>query len=348
MEYNNLGVDILGIFLIVIFAIFVFVKNKKDESKKTFLILLILASGFLLTDMGRIVFSGAESKTIIVYIANILYYLFSLLLIFVFLLNLIMMSKKGKVVLIVSFVVLMADVILFIVNIFVPIYFSVADGVCVKLPLFFINNLFYAYFILTCLVYDLLSKGLNKNMQILYIFYCLIFILSSLLSFAIPQSLTMNMAVVVCIVILFSGAYLERGDIIQKQRVDIQNAQIELMLSQIKPHFIYNALTAIQMIDGNPPETKEAIGDFAKYLRANLTNFNERGINTFKQELEIVETYLRIEKLRFGEDLRTKFNIETENFSLPNMCLQVIVENAVREHAIIYKKSKRKDVKHVL
>ena len=341
MKYYHIGIDILGILIVTIFSIFIYIhKNQKYETSKIFLVFLVLVSGSLLSDMIGYMFLGSSDKMWLIKITYIINYVFSSLLLYTFLLYILSYLKKNtvnKFVFYFSLIVLLIQIVLILVNIFVPIYFEIENGIYSISATHYICDIVYYYFSAMCLLFSLFASGLKKRVRILLLIYLAILIASSIISKAIPDFSLRSMALIVCIVIMFNGAFMERGDIIQQQRVDIQNAQIELMLSQIKPHFIYNALTAIQMIDGNPQKTKDAIGNFARYLRTNLTNFNERGINTFKQELDIVKTYLKIEKLRFGDELKTEFNIDTENFSLPNMCLQVIVENAVK-HGISRKR----------
>lgn len=109
----------------------------------------------------------------------------------------------------------------------------------------------------------------------------------------------------------------------------IDEANEKMMLSQLRPHFLYNCLTAIMAIDGNPPETVAAIGSFAKYLRTNLDSLECDDTIPFEKELEHIKRYLSLEKLRFDDRLETEFDIETTDFSVPPLSVQMAVENAV-------------------
>lgn len=111
----------------------------------------------------------------------------------------------------------------------------------------------------------------------------------------------------------------------------LQNAQVAIMLSQIQPHFLYNALNTLQYIckkDGML--AAEAINHFASYLRGNMDSLTMNCLIPFEQELEHVKHYLYIEKLRFGNRIHIEYNLEFTDFYVPTLTLQPIVENAIR------------------
>ncbi len=117
----------------------------------------------------------------------------------------------------------------------------------------------------------------------------------------------------------------------------IQN-KIKLMLGQIQPHFLYNAIGTIRALcTKRPEEARNALDYFARYLRANMDSISEEGCIPFEKELDHVKSYLYIEKLRFGEMLNVTYDIQTVDFSCPPLMLQTIVENAVK-HGLLPKK----------
>lgn len=111
----------------------------------------------------------------------------------------------------------------------------------------------------------------------------------------------------------------------------------KLMLSQIRPHFLYNSLTAIRSLCKSDPEKAyTTIGMFADYLRGNMDSIENGQIIPFEKELEHIKTYLTLEQLRFGDRLKIEFDIKYQDFSLPALSVQPIVENAVR-HGVTQK-----------
>lgn len=112
---------------------------------------------------------------------------------------------------------------------------------------------------------------------------------------------------------------------------DLLQSRIAMMRSQIQPHFMANALTAIKMLCVSDPEkAEEAIGDFASYLRTNLDAMTKNAIIPLAKELQHIERYVRLERMRFGERVKIVYDLEYQAFSVPTLTIQPLVENAVR------------------
>ena len=106
--------------------------------------------------------------------------------------------------------------------------------------------------------------------------------------------------------------------------------RIQIMMSQIQPHFLYNTLSAIQVLcHTNPEKAADITEDFGSYLRQNLAFLNNSGLIPFQKELEHTKTYAEIEETRFP-NIRVTYDIQDSTFSLPSLTLQPIVENAIR------------------
>lgn len=118
----------------------------------------------------------------------------------------------------------------------------------------------------------------------------------------------------------------------------LEFSRLELMNSQIKPHFIYNSLNSIRtLIRMDPDAAYDAVYDFSTYLRANLNTLKDDDLILFADELKNIRAYLNIEKLRLGRRLHMQFRIEETEFLIPHLCIQPLVENAVK-HGIWKKK----------
>ena len=117
----------------------------------------------------------------------------------------------------------------------------------------------------------------------------------------------------------------------KKMKAELENSRIMVMLSQIQPHFLYNSLTSLMdLCDRNPKQAKAAIADFADYLRGNLSSLKTENLISFGTELEHIEKYLRLEKLRFEDELEVVYDIQARDFMLPALSVQPLVENAVK------------------
>ena len=104
----------------------------------------------------------------------------------------------------------------------------------------------------------------------------------------------------------------------------------ELLMAQIQPHFINNSLLAIQARCMDYPEIYDSIRNFSRYLRSNFDNIGNTHPITFEQELKNIKAYLALEKMNFGDRLTVEYDIDNEDFMLPALSVEPLVENAVR------------------
>ena len=114
------------------------------------------------------------------------------------------------------------------------------------------------------------------------------------------------------------------------------SAELNFLQAQIKPHFLYNALSVITSLTIREPiRAKELLINLSDYLRGSFHFENHNGLVFLSDELQTVRAYLAIEAARFEERLRVEYDIEVDiAVSIPILCLQPLVENAVR-HGII-------------
>lgn len=109
-------------------------------------------------------------------------------------------------------------------------------------------------------------------------------------------------------------------------------ARLKLLQAQIEPHFLFNTLANVgSLIDGNPALAKTLLEHLNDWLRVALARTRSTA-STLGDELAMLENYLEIMKIRFGERLRWRIDIgeETLRQPFPPMLLQPLLENAVR------------------
>lgn len=120
-------------------------------------------------------------------------------------------------------------------------------------------------------------------------------------------------------------------DLEKSQRAET-SARLSALRYQINPHFLFNTLTSIDALSTSAPERiHELIGKLSTFLRLRLIDSNN-GLTKLRNELESLRAYIFIEKMRFGTSLSADFKIapESEDFLLPEMILQPLVENAIK------------------
>ena len=111
---------------------------------------------------------------------------------------------------------------------------------------------------------------------------------------------------------------------------ELAESRISTMMSQIRPHFIYNTLGSIeQLCELDPPKAGELVHDFAKYLRGNFGELDNPKPIPMSKEMEHVHHYISIENVRFP-DMTFSFEMNSDDFHIPALTIQPIVENAIK------------------
>lgn len=111
---------------------------------------------------------------------------------------------------------------------------------------------------------------------------------------------------------------------------ELAQSRVSTMMSQIRPHFIYNTLGSIeQLCKLDPSKAGELVHNFAKYLRGNFGELDNTKPILLSQEMDHVHYYVNIEKVRFP-DMTFIFETNTDNFHIPALTVQPIVENAIK------------------
>ncbi|PZT55159.1 histidine kinase [Paenibacillus silvae] len=111
------------------------------------------------------------------------------------------------------------------------------------------------------------------------------------------------------------------------------NNEMAFLRSQIKPHFLYNALGTIMSLcftDG--PKAGELLGSFSRYLRILFHLDNTEELIPLRQEMELIQAYVEIEQERFGSRLQVELDVDSSLYSCKVMPLLIepLVENAIR------------------
>jgi len=109
-------------------------------------------------------------------------------------------------------------------------------------------------------------------------------------------------------------------------------AELATLQSKINPHFLYNSLNAIaSLIHEDPDKADRMTIQLSKLFRYSI-NQNQENLVTVQEEMEIVSTYLDIERVRFGDriDFVIAVNKELSNYKIPRFLIQPLVENALK------------------
>ncbi len=163
------------------------------------------------------------------------------------------------------------------------------------------------------------------------VLYIMLPVAGSILQLLTGGAPVLTWLISIALFILFFTVNTEMRYLMEKQKKELAESKTTIMLSQIQPHFLYNSLTTIAALcEKSPMEAKRATLDFSRYLRCNIDSVNKRIPVPFKQELEHVQNYLNLEKLRFEKRLNIIMDIQATEFLIPSLTIQPLVENAVK------------------
>jgi two-component system, LytTR family, sensor kinase len=140
--------------------------------------------------------------------------------------------------------------------------------------------------------------------------------------------------------ILLMGWMLDSRERLARQRMDaaelseqLAKAQLSALRQQIEPHFLFNTLNTIAGLvrEGRGDSAVDMIAGLSELLRRTLRSSGQQQV-VLREELEIAEKYLEIEKARFAERLQVHVEVpeELRKARVPSLILQPIVENAVK------------------
>ena len=139
-------------------------------------------------------------------------------------------------------------------------------------------------------------------------------------------------ATVMCVAVpikIWNSARIEHR--LQEQEKLLMAARVEALASQINPHFLFNTLTSILSLIRSQPETARVLIVKLSGLLRRLLSSQEHFV-TLREELEAIDEYLDIEKMRFGNKLVIEKQIDPASLDVvvPSMLLQPIVENSIK------------------
>lgn len=130
--------------------------------------------------------------------------------------------------------------------------------------------------------------------------------------------------------------------------------RVQIMMSQIQPHFLFNTLSTVQALCRIDPEkASKTLESFGIYLRQNINSLDQPDLIPFEKEMEHVRIYVSIEEIRFPS-IEVTYDLKDVDFEIPALTVQPLVENAIRhgvrirDHGKIHVETKRSSRHHVI
>jgi sensor histidine kinase YesM len=130
---------------------------------------------------------------------------------------------------------------------------------------------------------------------------------------------------------MFGIILYDQIDRYMRQQREIAHQRASIMVLQMRPHFIYNAMMSIYYLCAQDSQKAQQVTlDFTTYLRKNFTAIANEDTIPFTDELEHARAYLTVEQVQFEDSLCVDYDTPHTHFRLPPLTLQPIVENAVK------------------
>ena len=245
--------------------------------------------------------------------------------------------KKGRVLEILNLSLFLLFVLSDLVNAFTGIYFTAENGIYLRSRMMILSQGYQFVMFTVVFFVAVTDRKLNLRERLAFAMYCVLPFGAIILQNIFKGYAIAYLSIIIDIEVLFFFVNIQKNIELAKEEEKNKEAQIKLMLSQIRPHFIYNSLSSIStLIPIDPTKAQEAIDDFTEYLRRNLASVTEVKCIPFEDELKHIETYVALEKMRFGDRIRVVYDVRIRDFTLPPLTLQPIVENAIK-HGILQK-----------
>lgn len=299
----------------------------EKKQKVNYLILLFLVLCLAAQNYAEMLVARGEPKDLTRTILSIAGYVIRPVIILLFY-NLV--DPKGKYLL--GWCLVVINAAIHLTALFSPICFSIVNNSFQRGPLSY-TCLYVSALLLAGLVWLTLLRARQmrgKAIAILIVPFILLGIWLDGAVGAAEQPVTfLTIATASCCTLYYVWPHLQYVQI--KEREEQRQQQMQIMISQIQPHFMYNTLSVIySLCDADTEQAKEAILKFSSYLRANMSSLQSSQPVPFEEELKHTKTYLWIEQQRFGDILKVEYDIAVTDFVLPAISLQPLVENAVK------------------
>lgn len=224
-----------------------------------------------------------------------------------------------------------------IINIFTGMFFTSIDGVYTRSQYMILSQGYQFIMFIIIAVVALSNKKLNIREKLAFSIYCFLPFIAIILQNIFKGYAIAYASIIIAIEGLFVFLSIEKNIELSRQEKKNKESQIQLMISQIQPHFIYNSLSSISMlIEMDPQKAQVALDNFTEYLRHNLQSLTETRLIPFEKELQHIKKYVSLEELRFGERIKVIYDTQVTNFNIPQLSIQPLVENSIK-HGILQK-----------
>jgi len=344
MRQVNITLDLYSMAIcLILFLYLCFGRSRKDRLRQYLALMCLFNIGMLLGDTVTWATEGLTQPiySTLLWVASLLYYISSgpLLLAFVgYVIESVSdVARVGKRLWYAAVGLCAFQVLFGILSLWNGMYYTIsADNYYVRGHLFWLSQIipFLIYGISVFLLIRYARYLRRRDLLFLYS-HIILPLAAEIIQIFNYGTAPLNTGITFALLLVFINIQFTHELRTEQQERELAEARIDITLSQIQPHFLYNTLTAIRHLCGSDPKrAKEAILDFSLFLRGNMNALTSKTPIPFEQERMHTEKYLSLEQQRMQNRLRVVYDIGVSDFSIPPLTLQPIVENAVR-HGVL-------------
>ncbi|MGN0319661.1 MAG: sensor histidine kinase [Lachnospira sp.] len=323
-------------------------KNFDKEKRKWLMLMQMDCALLLFNDALAWGFRGAAGATagVMVRVSNFLVFILTDFIIFIFhgYVSTYLFEEKseeerpGRRIMI-GYIAALAAAALVVVSQFTDLYYYIdTDNFYHRNPGYIVSFIFPVIVMIIDLQMIIqYRKNIDNKIFVSIILYIILPFVMTLVQILYYGISLINIAICISAILMFIMATAEQNMRLAKKENEAAQLEISLLMSRIAPHFIYNTLATIKRLCVSDPElAQQTVSEFSGYLRCNLESLTGEQRIPFSRELECVKYYTSIEKRRFGDRVNVEFEINVEDFLIPGLTLQPLVENAIK-HGICKK-----------
>ena len=336
---GNISFDLFGMMICTIIHLTMSLDKRNEITMPYFMCILLLETLLLFWDIIGWLIDG---KPGMIFLNNALnYYLYGsvLLIIAAYWLYLrgIYQKYRREMAMMTDLIkiALAAGIILILSNIFTGVLFTIDPDTAryVRSDTFYLSSVAPVAMILVSTA-AILTFEEDRRREIVLLTYMLIPLAAMVVQLFYYGTSLQYFAMMFSVVLMYVNLHLGRSTELINNETNMSRQRAAVMVSQIQPHFLYNALTAIMNIKGNPPETRDAIAEFGHYLRKNLDSISLNHPIPIERELDHVETYLYLRKLKYGDRIDVELDLEDNGFFIPPYTVKIILERAIEYNVV--------------
>lgn len=345
MVIANIALDLFGIVLSLIPIIYLLSdKRYRQQTNGYFLGIALANISMLIGDLADWFLQQSPEtwQKITLTAFTVIYFISSAFVLYFFALYMItytqIQREIQKICLTTVSAVCIIQVILAAMSPFTGAVFYVTDYGYQRGPMFVISQSIPLFCYLLFMALVIISrKKLKKREIVFFLLYTLVPLSTGITQIVIRGIALVNVGIVLALLFILINIQFEHEMTLREQEKVLAEQRIDIMLSQIQPHFLYNSLGVIHhLCQEDPVKARKMLKEFSEFLRGNMNSLKAREPILFEMELKHAMNYLYLEQQRLGDRLHVVCRIQTTDFLIPPLTLQPLVENAV-QHGIFNK-----------